>query len=151
MGVLTSVITLISSTVGVAVLAMPYCFQQCGILLSIIFIALCAFTCSSACDILITLCLTHRSLSLEKACFRHLGLLGKLVAQLCVPDINMVSCSYLGCPPPRDMSFRLPHLVNRVHPLSQSCDSPIFWSSLVDTCNKCALRIGRTPSPELKA
>ncbi|KAA3669957.1 uncharacterized protein DEA37_0006168 [Paragonimus westermani] len=91
MGVLTSVITLISSTVGVAVLAMPYCFQQCGILLSIIFIALCAFTCSSACDILITLCLTHRSLSLEKACFRHLGLLGKLVAELSVMGL-MVGC-----------------------------------------------------------
>ncbi|KAF7258837.1 hypothetical protein EG68_03976 [Paragonimus skrjabini miyazakii] len=68
MGVHTSVVTLISSTVGVAALAMPYCFQQCGILLSIMLIVLCAFICSSACDILITLCLTHRSLSLEKAC-----------------------------------------------------------------------------------
>ena len=37
---LSSVITLANSIIGVSILAMPYCFKQCGIILATIMILL---------------------------------------------------------------------------------------------------------------
>ncbi|KAG5454788.1 putative sodium-coupled neutral amino acid transporter 10, partial [Clonorchis sinensis] len=84
-------------------LAMPYCFQQCGVLLSVFSIIITGIACTGSCDLLIRLCLTHRVTSFEKTCFRHLGILGKLLTELSIIGLMLgfivgynVSLSDLG-------------------------------------------------------
>lgn len=62
------IITLINNTVGVAALAMPFCFHQCGILLSFLFLGVTAAFSIMSCDALIDICSTHRVLPFEHAC-----------------------------------------------------------------------------------
>ncbi|OON17602.1 hypothetical protein X801_06559 [Opisthorchis viverrini] len=102
-GQLAAVITLINCTMGVVALAMPYCFQQCGVLLSVVSILITGIACTGSCDLLIRLCLTHRVTSFEKTCFRHLGILGKLLTELSIIGLMLgfivgynVSLSDLG-------------------------------------------------------
>ncbi|CAH8294549.1 unnamed protein product [Schistosoma turkestanicum] len=76
------IITLINNTVGVAALAMPFCFHQCGILLSFLFLGITAGFSIMSCDALIDICSTHRVLPFEHACFKALGYMGKNLAEL---------------------------------------------------------------------
>lgn len=62
------IITLINNTVGVAALAMPFCFHQCGILLSFLFLGITAAFSIMSCDALIDICSAHRILPFEHAC-----------------------------------------------------------------------------------
>ncbi|CAH8599358.1 unnamed protein product [Schistosoma margrebowiei] len=78
------IITLINNTVGVAALAMPFCFHQCGILLSFLFLGITAAFSIMSCDALIDICSTHRVLPFEHACFKALGHIGKSLAELSV-------------------------------------------------------------------
>ncbi|CAH8583434.1 unnamed protein product [Schistosoma intercalatum] len=78
------IITLINNTVGVAALAMPFCFHQCGILLSFLFLGITAAFSIMSCDALIDICSTHRVLPFEHACFKALGHMGKSLAELSV-------------------------------------------------------------------
>ncbi|RTG85028.1 solute carrier family 38 (sodium-coupled neutral amino acid transporter), member 10 [Schistosoma bovis] len=78
------IITLINNTVGVAALAMPFCFHQCGILLSFLFLGITTAFSIMSCDALIDICSTHRVLPFEHACFKALGHMGKSLAELSV-------------------------------------------------------------------
>ncbi|CAL8108682.1 unnamed protein product [Calicophoron daubneyi] len=86
---LPSVVTLINSTVGVGALAMPYCFQQCGIVLTTLVLCATAATCVASCDLHVRLFLSHKGSSFELACFRYLGPYGKLAAELSIIGLMM--------------------------------------------------------------
>ncbi|KAH8857737.1 sodium-coupled neutral amino acid transporter 10 [Schistosoma japonicum] len=81
------IITLINNTVGVAALAMPFCFHQCGILLSFLFLGITAAFSIMSCDALIDICSAHRILPFEHACFKALGHTGKSLAELSVAGL----------------------------------------------------------------
>ncbi|KAK4468127.1 hypothetical protein MN116_008294 [Schistosoma mekongi] len=81
------IITLITNTVGVAALAMPFCFHQCGILLSFLFLGITAAFSVMSCDALIEICSAHRVLPFEHACFKALGHTGKSLAELSISGL----------------------------------------------------------------
>ncbi|CAH8862213.1 unnamed protein product [Trichobilharzia szidati] len=78
------IVTLINNTVGVAALAMPFCFHQCGIFLSLLFLGVTAVFSIMSCDALIYICSAHRILPFEHACLKALGYWGKFLAELSI-------------------------------------------------------------------
>ena len=62
---LKSVITLANSIIGVSILAMPFCFKQCGILLATLMIVLSGFIVKMACHLLLKSAILARSRTYE--------------------------------------------------------------------------------------
>eukprot|EP00092_Neocalanus_flemingeri_P011299 GFUD01012178.1.p1 GENE.GFUD01012178.1~~GFUD01012178.1.p1 ORF type:complete len:1139 (-),score=344.30 GFUD01012178.1:174-3590(-) len=79
---LSSVITLANSIIGVSILAMPYCFKQCGIILATIMILLSGMLVKVVCHLLLKSALLARRRNFENLAFHTFGHTGKLMVEL---------------------------------------------------------------------
>ncbi|KAF1769318.1 hypothetical protein GCK72_001135 [Caenorhabditis remanei] len=78
------VFNLANCIIGVSVLAMPYVFQQCGILLAAIMIALCAVLTKLTCHFLAQAAFNTRTTSYESLAMATLGPSGRRFVELCL-------------------------------------------------------------------
>uniref|UniRef100_A0A1I7UE63 Aa_trans domain-containing protein n=1 Tax=Caenorhabditis tropicalis TaxID=1561998 RepID=A0A1I7UE63_9PELO len=78
------VFNLANCIIGVSVLAMPYVFQQCGILLAAIMIALCAVLTKLTCHFLAQAAFNTRTKSYESLAMATLGPSGRRFVELCL-------------------------------------------------------------------
>ncbi|XP_055919123.1 putative sodium-coupled neutral amino acid transporter 10 [Eupeodes corollae] len=86
------VMTLANSIIGVGILAMPFCFQKCGIILSIVLIILNNLITRISCHYLIKSSLLTRRKSFEFLGFHAFGSSGKLLVELCIIGYLIGSC-----------------------------------------------------------
>ncbi|XP_012937797.1 putative sodium-coupled neutral amino acid transporter 10 isoform X2 [Aplysia californica] len=76
------IINLGNSIIGVAVLAMPFCFKQCGILLSMLVLLFCTWLTLASCQLLMKAGITSRRRSYEFLAYHTHGATGKLVSEV---------------------------------------------------------------------
>ncbi|XP_055837820.1 putative sodium-coupled neutral amino acid transporter 10 [Episyrphus balteatus] len=86
------VMTLANSIIGVGILAMPFCFQKCGIILSIVLLILNNLITRISCHYLIKSSLLTRRKSFEFLGFHAFGSSGKLLVELCIIGYLIGSC-----------------------------------------------------------
>ncbi|KAL9916552.1 putative sodium-coupled neutral amino acid transporter 10 [Glossina fuscipes] len=86
------VMTLANSIIGVGILAMPFCFQKCGILLSILLLIINNWTTRICCHYLIKSSLLTRRKSFEFLGFHAFGASGKLLVELCIIGYLLGTC-----------------------------------------------------------
>lgn len=79
-----NVINIGNSIIGVSILAMPYCFSKCGILLSIILIIFSGLLTKLACFLLLKSAVIARRRSFEFLAFHTFGSYGKLIVEMSV-------------------------------------------------------------------
>uniref|UniRef100_A0A0K0CUZ5 Aa_trans domain-containing protein n=1 Tax=Angiostrongylus cantonensis TaxID=6313 RepID=A0A0K0CUZ5_ANGCA len=78
------VFNLANCIVGVSVLAMPFVFQQCGILLAVIMIGVCAVLTKHTCHFLSKASFTSSKRSYEALALKALGSSGRRFVELCL-------------------------------------------------------------------
>ncbi|XP_054738662.1 putative sodium-coupled neutral amino acid transporter 10 isoform X1 [Anastrepha obliqua] len=78
------IMTLANSIIGVGILAMPFCFQKCGIVLSVLLLIISNWITRLSCHYLIKSSLLTRRKSFEFLGFHAFGASGKLLAELCI-------------------------------------------------------------------
>ncbi|KAI8128687.1 hypothetical protein FF38_00310 [Lucilia cuprina] len=86
------VMTLANSIIGVGILAMPFCFQKCGIILAILLLILSNWITRVCCHYLIKTSLLTRRKSFEFLGFHAFGTSGKLLVELCIIGYLLGSC-----------------------------------------------------------
>ncbi|KAF6203025.1 hypothetical protein GE061_003438 [Apolygus lucorum] len=86
------VFTLANSIIGVSVLAMPFCFKQCGIILSILMLLLSSQISRLACHYLMKSAIIERMKNFEMLAFRTFGPTGKLIVELCIIGFMLGTC-----------------------------------------------------------
>ncbi|KAM7342470.1 uncharacterized protein ACRADG_009901 isoform 1-T3 [Cochliomyia hominivorax] len=86
------VMTLANSIIGVGILAMPFCFQKCGIILAILLLVLSNWITRICCHYLIKTSLLTRRKSFEFLGFHAFGTSGKLLVELCIIGYLLGSC-----------------------------------------------------------
>ncbi|XP_064544044.1 putative sodium-coupled neutral amino acid transporter 10 isoform X2 [Drosophila montana] len=86
------VMTLANSIIGVGILAMPFCFQKCGIILSIVLLVLSNWITRICCHYLIKTSLLTRRKSFEMLGLHAFGTSGKLLAELCIIGYLIGTC-----------------------------------------------------------
>uniref|UniRef100_A0A224XIA2 Putative amino acid transporter protein n=1 Tax=Panstrongylus lignarius TaxID=156445 RepID=A0A224XIA2_9HEMI len=87
-----NVLTLANSIIGVSVLAMPFCFKQCGIVLSILMLLFSSMVSKLACHFLIKSALLEKRKNFEMLAFRVYGPTGKLMVELCIIGFMLGTC-----------------------------------------------------------
>ncbi|XP_067630642.1 putative sodium-coupled neutral amino acid transporter 10 isoform X2 [Eurosta solidaginis] len=78
------IMTLANSIIGVGILAMPFCFQKCGIILSVLLLIISNWITRICCHYLIKSSLLTRRKSFEMLGFHAFGASGKLLVELCI-------------------------------------------------------------------
>ncbi|XP_017019903.1 putative sodium-coupled neutral amino acid transporter 10 [Drosophila kikkawai] len=86
------VMTLANSIIGVGILAMPFCFQKCGIVLSILLLVLSNGITRVCCHYLIKTSLLTRRKSFELLGLHAFGASGKLLVELCIIGYLIGTC-----------------------------------------------------------
>ncbi|KAH8272580.1 hypothetical protein KR026_006658 [Drosophila bipectinata] len=86
------VMTLANSIIGVGILAMPFCFQKCGIVLSIVLLILSNWITRVCCHYLIKTSLLTRRKSFELLGLHAFGVSGKLLVELCIIGYLIGTC-----------------------------------------------------------
>lgn len=86
------VMTLANSIIGVGILAMPFCFQKCGVILSILLLILSNWITRICCHYLIKTSLLTRRKSFELLGLHAFGTSGKLLAELCIIGYLIGTC-----------------------------------------------------------
>ncbi|PRD30697.1 UNVERIFIED_CONTAM: Slc38a10 [Trichonephila clavipes] len=81
---LMSVINIGNSIIGVSILAMPYCFRKCGILLSVVLIFISGLLTRLACYLLLKSAIMARRRNFEFLAFHTFGSTGKLAVEMSV-------------------------------------------------------------------
>ncbi|XP_050304365.1 putative sodium-coupled neutral amino acid transporter 10 [Anthonomus grandis grandis] len=76
------VLTLANSIIGVSILAMPYCFKQCGILLAIIILLVTNLISRLSCHFLIKSAILARRKTFENLAYHLFGELGKFFIEV---------------------------------------------------------------------
>ncbi|GFR73920.1 sodium-coupled neutral amino acid transporter 2 [Elysia marginata] len=76
------IVNLGNSIIGVAVLAMPFCFKQCGILLGMIVLLFCTWLTLISCQLLMRAGIHSRRRSYEFLAYHTHGATGKLISEL---------------------------------------------------------------------
>lgn len=76
------VMTLANSIIGVSILAMPYCFKQCGIVLSILLLLFSSVLSRLSCHFLIKSAIKAKLKTFENLAFRAFGPLGKFAVEI---------------------------------------------------------------------
>ncbi|KAH0949099.1 hypothetical protein HN011_006636 [Eciton burchellii] len=86
------VMTLANSIIGVSVLAMPFCFKQCGILLAVVVLLLCSTMSRLACHFLVKSAVISRRRNFELLAFHAFGHMGKFLAELFIIGFMLGTC-----------------------------------------------------------
>ncbi|XP_071451194.1 putative sodium-coupled neutral amino acid transporter 10 [Hetaerina americana] len=86
------IMTLANSIIGVSVLAMPFCFKQCGIILSILVLLLSSIMTRLACHFLLKAAAAARRRNYEFLAFHAFGPKGKLMVELCIIGFLFGTC-----------------------------------------------------------
>ncbi|KAF4528647.1 hypothetical protein B566_EDAN017224 [Ephemera danica] len=86
------VMTLANSIIGVSVLAMPYCFKQCGIILSILMLVLSSIITRLCCHFLVKSATIARRRTYEFLAFHTFGPTGKLAVELSIIGFLLGTC-----------------------------------------------------------
>ncbi|XP_037944170.1 putative sodium-coupled neutral amino acid transporter 10, partial [Teleopsis dalmanni] len=86
------IMTLANSIIGVGILAMPFCFQKCGIVLSVILLIISGWVTRICCHYLIKSSLLTRRKSFEFLGFQAFGSSGKLLVELCIIGYLLGTC-----------------------------------------------------------
>lgn len=76
------VMTLANSIIGVSILAMPYCFKQCGIILSILLLLFSSVLSRLSCHFLIKSAIKAKLKTFENLAFHAFGPLGKFAVEI---------------------------------------------------------------------
>lgn len=79
-----NVINIGNSIIGVSILAMPYCFRKCGILLSLVLILVSGILTKLACYLILKSAVMARRRSFEFLAFHTFGSYGKLAVEMSV-------------------------------------------------------------------
>ncbi|XP_059095002.1 putative sodium-coupled neutral amino acid transporter 10 isoform X2 [Tigriopus californicus] len=87
-----SIITLANSIIGVSILAMPYCFKQCGIVLATLMVICSGLIVKLSCHILLKSAILARRRNYELLAFQTYGSLGKLCVEVCMIGFLMGTC-----------------------------------------------------------
>ncbi|XP_065659107.1 putative sodium-coupled neutral amino acid transporter 10 isoform X2 [Hydra vulgaris] len=72
-----------NAILGVSLLALPYCFKECGIILSISMILLCGYVTKVTCEYLLRTANFTRQSSYESIAFHLIGPIGKFATEFC--------------------------------------------------------------------
>ncbi|XP_054285558.1 putative sodium-coupled neutral amino acid transporter 10 isoform X2 [Macrosteles quadrilineatus] len=86
------VMTLANSIIGVSVLAMPFCFKQCGIILATLMLILSSIMTRLACYYLIKSAILARRRNFEFLAFHIFGPPGKLTVELSIIGFMLGTC-----------------------------------------------------------
>ncbi|KOC67955.1 Putative sodium-coupled neutral amino acid transporter 10 [Habropoda laboriosa] len=84
--------TLANSIIGVSVLAMPYCFKQCGIVLATLVLILSSILSRLACHFLIKSAVMSRRRNFELLAFHAFGHMGKFLVELFIIGFLVGTC-----------------------------------------------------------
>ncbi|XP_059478045.1 putative sodium-coupled neutral amino acid transporter 10 isoform X2 [Neocloeon triangulifer] len=86
------VITLANSIIGVSILAMPFCFKQCGIILSVLLLLFSNVLTRLCCHFLVKSAFLARRRNYEFLAFHTFGPTGKLVVELSIIGFLLGTC-----------------------------------------------------------
>ncbi|KPI91765.1 Putative sodium-coupled neutral amino acid transporter 10 [Papilio xuthus] len=92
MGTTGQSITLANSIIGVGILAMPFCFQQCGVILAGLILLLMGFVSRLCCHFLLKSAIITRRRTFEFLAFHVFGPAGKLAIELGIIGFLMGTC-----------------------------------------------------------
>lgn len=87
-----SVITMANSIIGVSVLAMPYCFKQCGIILATLMLLMSGFVVKMACHLLVKSAISTRRRNYEILAFQTYGAPGKMAVEISMIGFMFGTC-----------------------------------------------------------
>uniref|UniRef100_A0A182Q4D4 Amino acid transporter transmembrane domain-containing protein n=1 Tax=Anopheles farauti TaxID=69004 RepID=A0A182Q4D4_9DIPT len=85
-------VTLTNSIIGVGILSMPFCFQKCGIVLSIVLLLLSSYVTRLVCSYMVKSAIISRRKNFEQIAFYAFGSGGKLLVELCVVGYLLGTC-----------------------------------------------------------
>ncbi|XP_062560739.1 putative sodium-coupled neutral amino acid transporter 10 [Armigeres subalbatus] len=85
-------VTLMNSIIGVGILSMPFCFQKCGVVLSIVLLLLSTYITKLVCNYMIKSAIIARRKNFEQIAFYAFGSCGKLLVELCVVGYLLGTC-----------------------------------------------------------
>ncbi|XP_050083672.1 putative sodium-coupled neutral amino acid transporter 10 [Anopheles aquasalis] len=85
-------VTLTNSIIGVGILSMPFCFQKCGIVLSIVLLLLSSYVTRLVCSYMVKSAIISRRKNFEQIAFYAFGSAGKLLVELCVVGYLLGTC-----------------------------------------------------------
>lgn len=89
---LKNTINLGNSIIGVSILAMPYCFEKCGIVLSALLLLASGLVTRMTCHLLLKSAITARRRNYEFLAFHTFGPTGKLVVEIGILGFLLGSC-----------------------------------------------------------
>lgn len=89
---LKNTINLGNSIIGVSILAMPYCFEKCGIVLSSLLLLVSGLLTRITCHLLLKSAITARRRNYEFLAFHTFGPTGKLVVEIGILGFLLGSC-----------------------------------------------------------
>ncbi|XP_077490961.1 uncharacterized protein LOC144101701 [Amblyomma americanum] len=89
---LKNTINLGNSIIGVSILAMPYCFEKCGIVLSSLLLLASGLVTRMTCHLLLKSAITARRRNYEFLAFHTFGPTGKLVVEIGILGFLLGSC-----------------------------------------------------------
>ncbi|KAL1378487.1 hypothetical protein pipiens_003973 [Culex pipiens pipiens] len=85
-------VTLTNSIIGVGILSMPFCFQRCGVILSLVLLLLSSYITKLICSYMIKSAIISRRKNFEQIAFYSFGFFGKLLVELCVVGYLLGTC-----------------------------------------------------------
>ena len=89
---LSHVMTLANGVIGVSVLAMPFCFKQCGIFLAILLLLLSSILSRLACHFLVKSAVMSRRRNFEFLAYHAFGRMGKFFVELFIIGFLLGTC-----------------------------------------------------------
>ncbi|XP_040565450.1 putative sodium-coupled neutral amino acid transporter 10 isoform X2 [Lepeophtheirus salmonis] len=86
------VITIANSIIGVSILAMPFCFKECGILLASLLLISAGIMVKIVCHLMLKSALIARRNNYEILAFHTFGYSGKIAVEICMIGFMMGTC-----------------------------------------------------------